>query len=283
MRPYEVVYIFDPALERGAVDEKLEAFHAALGCEVRKIDHWGVRRLAYPIRKSSAGYYVVARAKARAEALPEFERLVKLDQETLRYLVVVDEGLPTSGESILASGAPEAAPPAGDRGAREDQVEDAAQGEEEVPGSEGEPVEPEEASAAAIDAADSEEGTPEEGANEAEEEEAAASGEANAPPNEAAGPSDDPRDELPPREPRRGPPEYAAARGRGRRRDGPAILRLNYKDVATLCRFLTDQGKILPKRTTRVTARFQRQLGTAVKRARFLGLLPYVRDHGANL
>ena len=44
---------------------------------------------------------------------------------------------------------------------------------------------------------------------------------------------------------------------------------------------LTEQGKILPKRTTKVTARFQRQLGTAVKRARYLALLPYIRDHQA--
>jgi len=35
------------------------------------------------------------------------------------------------------------------------------------------------------------------------------------------------------------------------------------------------------KRTTKVTARFQRRLGTAVKRARFLALLPYIRDHGS--
>ncbi|MGB1657033.1 MAG: 30S ribosomal protein S18, partial [Longimicrobiales bacterium] len=41
--------------------------------------------------------------------------------------------------------------------------------------------------------------------------------------------------------------------------------------------FITEQGKILPKRTTKVTARFQRQLGSAVKRARYLALLPYMR------
>ena len=63
--------------------------------------------------------------------------------------------------------------------------------------------------------------------------------------------------------------------------EGPPILLLNYKDVTTLARFLTEQGKILPKRTTKVTARFQRQLGTAVKRARYLALLPYIRDHEA--
>ncbi|MEJ2539760.1 MAG: 30S ribosomal protein S18 [Gemmatimonadota bacterium] len=54
---------------------------------------------------------------------------------------------------------------------------------------------------------------------------------------------------------------------------------MNYKDVATLSRFLTESGKILPKRTTKVSARFQRQLGRAVKRARELALIPYMRAH----
>jgi small subunit ribosomal protein S18 len=63
--------------------------------------------------------------------------------------------------------------------------------------------------------------------------------------------------------------------------EGPRITLLNYKDVATLSRFVTEQGKILPKRTTKVTARFQRQLGSAVKRARYLSLLPYTGGHEA--
>ena len=75
------------------------------------------------------------------------------------------------------------------------------------------------------------------------------------------------------------PPEFSGGRGRRRRVDGPAIELLNYKDVSTLSRFLTESGKLLPKRTTKVNARFQRQLGRAVKRARYLALIPYVRDH----
>jgi small subunit ribosomal protein S18 len=76
-------------------------------------------------------------------------------------------------------------------------------------------------------------------------------------------------------DPEKAPPEFQGARGRRRRMDGPAITLLNYKDVSTLSRFVTEQGKILPKRTTKVTAAFQRQLGRAVKRARYLSLLPY--------
>ena len=75
------------------------------------------------------------------------------------------------------------------------------------------------------------------------------------------------------------PPEFSGGRGRRRRMEGPVIELLNYKDVSTLSQFMTEQGKILPKRTTKVTARFQRQLGRSIKRARFLALIPYIRDH----
>ena len=77
------------------------------------------------------------------------------------------------------------------------------------------------------------------------------------------------------------PPEFQGGGGRRSRHEGPAVTLLNYKDVETLSRFLTESGKILPKRTTKVTARFQRQLGSAVKRARYLALIPYVRNHEA--
>ena len=204
MRLYEVVYILDPALDEGAVTAKLEKFHQLAvvhGGEVSAVDHWGNRQLAYPIKRQQAGYYVVAQFTAAAEALPEFERLLRLDDEVLRYLLVLNEGEPTSGMSILA----EVTRPAGDK---DDDDED----EEE----------------------------------------------------------DDDDD---------APPQFQGGRGRRRRLEGPPVELLNFKDVNTLSRFLTESGKILPKRTTKVTAAFQRQLGTAVKRARYLSLIPYTRRY----
>ncbi|HUF75683.1 MAG TPA: 30S ribosomal protein S6 [Longimicrobiales bacterium] len=206
MRLYEVVYILDPALLEDAVTAKLEKFHSlatSQGGEVNAVDHWGVRQLAYPIKKLGSGYYVVAQFTAATDALPEFERLLKLDDEVIRYLLVLNEGEPTTGKSIMA---------------------------EEPPHAEGE--------------------------------------------READDDDDDDRDEDED-DPDKSPPEFHGARGRRRRMEGPRITLLNYKDVSTLSRFVTEQGKILPKRTTKVTAAFQRQLGSAVKRARFLSLLPY--------
>lgn len=207
MRLYEVVYILDPALDEGAATAKLEKFHAlatASGGEVSAVDHWGNRQLAYPIKKKQSGYYVVAQFTAAADALPEFERLLRLDEEVLRYLLVLNEGEPTSGMSILA----EVTKPAVDK---DDDDEDEEEDEDD----------------------------------------------------------DD------------APPQFQGGRGRRRRMEGPPIQLLNYKDVSTLSRFLTESGKILPKRTTKVTAAFQRQLGTAVKRARYLSLIPYTRRHEA--
>jgi small subunit ribosomal protein S6 len=205
MRLYEVVYILDPALQPDAVTAKLEKFHSlavSKGGEVKAVDHWGVRQLAYPIKKLQAGYYVVAQFTAAGEALPEFERLLRLDLEVMRYLLVLNEGEPTNGQSLVA----------------------------EVP--------------------------------------------AHAQRERAEGDEDDdePEDDD---DPTASPPEFFGAKGRRRRMEGPRITLLNFKDVSTLSRFVTEQGKILPKRTTKVTATFQRQLGTSVKRARYLALLPY--------
>ena len=232
MREYEIVYILDSVLSREAVDAKLDTFHAALGGEVNTLDHWGVRPLAYPIRKAGTGYYVIAHVTADPVGLPEFERLLKLDEEMMRYLIVLNEGQPASGASVLAE----------------------------------RPQKP------ADEDADSETPQPEAEEEAASEED----GDGNGDGGGDATDGESPEEEQP-----SGPPVFSGARGRRRRHEGPPIVLLNYKDVTTLSRFLTEQGKILPKRTTKVTARFQRQLGVAVKRARHLALLPYLRDHEA--
>ena len=51
---------------------------------------------------------------------------------------------------------------------------------------------------------------------------------------------------------------------------------IDYKDVRLLQRFVSERGKIVPSRITAVSAKKQRELAKAIKRARFLGLLPYV-------
>jgi small subunit ribosomal protein S18 len=55
--------------------------------------------------------------------------------------------------------------------------------------------------------------------------------------------------------------------------------RIDYKDIDLLSLFLTEQGKILPKRATGVTVQQQRKLAKAIKRARILSLLPFVASN----
>ncbi|MCH9698284.1 MAG: 30S ribosomal protein S18 [Gammaproteobacteria bacterium] len=54
---------------------------------------------------------------------------------------------------------------------------------------------------------------------------------------------------------------------------------IDYKDLDLLEEFITETGKIVPSRITGTSAKYQRQLSTAVKRARFLALIPYCDAH----
>jgi len=73
------------------------------------------------------------------------------------------------------------------------------------------------------------------------------------------------------------------ARGFGRKKfcrftvDG--VQEIDYKDLDTLKAYITETGKIVPSRITGTSAKYQRQLSTAIKRARFIALLPYTDQH----
>jgi small subunit ribosomal protein S18 len=57
------------------------------------------------------------------------------------------------------------------------------------------------------------------------------------------------------------------------------VKEIDYKDVAMLKGFITETGKIVPSRITGTSARYQRQLASAIKRARYLSLLPFTDQH----
>ncbi|NLI90091.1 MAG: 30S ribosomal protein S18 [Epulopiscium sp.] len=76
---------------------------------------------------------------------------------------------------------------------------------------------------------------------------------------------------------------YNKRRGGRRRRKvnqfaGDKIKNIDYKDVNTLRRFVSDRGKILPRRITGNSAKAQRKVTIAIKRARHLALLPYAQE-----
>jgi small subunit ribosomal protein S6 len=100
-RKYELVYIFDSTLEEPQVNERLERFHSLIKTpdttEPVTSSHWGKRTLAYPIKGKETGYYVVEQFDTSPDVLSEFERALKLDEAVLRYLLVLNEGLPPVG------------------------------------------------------------------------------------------------------------------------------------------------------------------------------------------
>lgn len=57
------------------------------------------------------------------------------------------------------------------------------------------------------------------------------------------------------------------------------VIEIDYKDTATLKNYVTESGKIVPSRITGTSAKYQRQLARAIKRARYLALLPYSDSH----
>lgn len=88
------------------------------------------------------------------------------------------------------------------------------------------------------------------------------------------------------------PPGRGGPRGRGGRRYGPRRrvcaftvegVTPDYKDVDRLRRYISEQGKIEPTRKTGTSAKNQRLLAQAIKRARYLALLPYAPEHSINI
>ena len=108
-RRYETVYIFDSALEEPAITEKLTRFHALLTKDgqgtITNVNQWGKRTLAYPIRSKDTGYYVVAQFETTGDVLREYQRVVKLDEGVLRFLVVVAEREQPQPVPVAAIGA----------------------------------------------------------------------------------------------------------------------------------------------------------------------------------
>lgn len=73
------------------------------------------------------------------------------------------------------------------------------------------------------------------------------------------------------------------ARGFGRKKfcrfTADGVKQIDYKDMDTLKAYITETGKIVPSRITGTSAKYQRQLATAIKRARYIALLPYTDQH----
>ena len=91
MRPYEVMVIFDASLEDEAVRSQTTRYTdqlRAAGAKSVKVDNWGKRRFAYPVRHHNEGFYVLIEANAEPPALADLDRALKLADEVLRHKVI---------------------------------------------------------------------------------------------------------------------------------------------------------------------------------------------------
>ena len=84
------MFIIDPALEdekKDAAVERVKSVIASEG-EVEKVDVWGLRKLAYPIRKKNEGYYAVIEFKAEPTLPAELDRRLKISDDFMRHIIV---------------------------------------------------------------------------------------------------------------------------------------------------------------------------------------------------
>lgn len=94
MRKYEIMYIIRPDLDEESRKGLIERVHKVLtdnGAEIIKVDEMGKRRLAYEINDYNDGVYMVIYVKAGEQALSEFDRLMKINDDVIRFMAIRDE------------------------------------------------------------------------------------------------------------------------------------------------------------------------------------------------
>ena len=93
MKKYELLYILRPDLEEDARKKVVESLSDLLtknGAKKKKTEEWGLKQLAYEIKKFTKGYYVLVKFETEKAALDEFDRMTKINQNVLRFLITVD-------------------------------------------------------------------------------------------------------------------------------------------------------------------------------------------------
>ncbi|HNY59817.1 MAG TPA: 30S ribosomal protein S6 [Bacteroidales bacterium] len=91
LNQYETVFILTPVLSDEQMKEtvrKYQDFLKSKGAEIVHEEHWGMRKLAYPIQKKSTGFYHLIEYKAEGELIFEIELAFKRDERVMRFLTV---------------------------------------------------------------------------------------------------------------------------------------------------------------------------------------------------
>ncbi len=94
MKEYELAVIFVATLEEEKIDQEIAKLTTLLEkekCEIAKIDKWGVKKLAYPIKKQDNGFYAIIYFNGTSDIIPELDRINKINDLVLRHMVVKSE------------------------------------------------------------------------------------------------------------------------------------------------------------------------------------------------
>ncbi|MCY6485355.1 30S ribosomal protein S6 [Clostridium aestuarii] len=94
MRNYETLFILHPSLDEEAIKANIEKFKGVIennGGVVDNVDEWGRRKLAYPIQKVNEGYYTLVNFKSSPELPKELERVFRITDGVLRFMVINPE------------------------------------------------------------------------------------------------------------------------------------------------------------------------------------------------
>lgn len=112
MRTYETIFIVHPDLAGEAYTAAVDKFKGVLtgqGAEILKVDEWGVRKLAYPVKKQNRGSYVLVAFDGGPAVVAEFERRMRIDDTIIKFQTIyLENGLPA--EPVAAEPAEGEAP-----------------------------------------------------------------------------------------------------------------------------------------------------------------------------
>ena len=251
---YENVFIARQDISGAQVDQLADGFTqliAEQGGQVKKREYWGLRNLAYRMNKNRKGHYILFNIEAPPAAIAELERTMRINEDVLRYLTLRIEKVDEGPSPIMQS-----------RGSREDRPR---RDRDRY----GEPREGRDSG----DRSGGDRGGGDRSGGERPRAETLLPGRRRQNRWRRKWKAQPDRDRR-----------AAARRARRpffRRRkscpfSGPNAPKIDYKDVRLLQRFVSERGKIVPSRITAVSTQRQRELARAIKRARYLGLLPYM-------
>ncbi|MGD9678385.1 MAG: 30S ribosomal protein S6 [Vulcanibacillus sp.] len=94
MRKYEVMYIIRTDIEQDAIKALVEKFQKLIidnGGEIQKLTEMGKKRLAYEIDDHKEGYYVLVKFNSEPNVVAELDRVFRITENVLRYLILKDE------------------------------------------------------------------------------------------------------------------------------------------------------------------------------------------------